>query len=840
MTYRDKLTQSEHKAHYQNIATKILREMSSLRASVETSPNTPRRWIWELLQNAKDVSGSEGVNIKIATAEKNKRKYLIFQHDGRPFTADNIRFLIEQISSKDRTKDVDGRRKETGKFGTGFLTTHLLSDTVVVKGVVKEQGLKHRKFTLKLDRSGFDIDDIIKAVEVSKEQILDIDSTEPYLAYDASDLNTSFIYHLEDDLSKEIMQQGLTDLNVNLPYTLCFVDDINTVTIADEAKAFKITKKKLLNNKINIITVEITDKKKHIQVQRFASLSKGLTSVLIPISIENANIKILPVGFDVPKIFCDFPLLGTESFPFPAVINNPGFNPTDPRDGIFLTDSTRINPLVEENKLIISDAVQLYFDLLKFAITNKWDNLYLLAKIGYLKEPVKSNTSVKWFEENVQNPMRERLSYSKIVKTSTGSLNSMLNPDGSEYIEFPSGLTKEIRKEIWHLASMWFPDEIPEMSHVEFWNSSIWNDLGRLTLLKVADFIEVCEDLSDLDSRLDFYDAITWLNKFYQVLEIDPTEYLKIIDSKNIVPNQNGDFVKKRLLKKQTDKIEPVFKDILKLFGNDLRSHLVHEKINLDFEDHDNYSQEDAVRELNAEILEKTHDRDTAQNFRPALNKVLKYFNEHPVTAKSLFPIVYSKKYILYDDEEIMDNIDKAEALKDLLEVFNVSSADELRRKFENYNDNGKALLPVTEEILTSMGITNIQEWEEAMQDTDLSALFDHQSVPTKDMFVLSQSHINRARAKVIAHLETLNDYDLSELDTNTAPTILAGVLKNESPVRIVFRPAYAHEVIVYYGAEKDALDYADAELWVDDGSAVRQISLGHILKINNIKKFPI
>lgn len=219
---------------------------------------------------------------------------------------------------------------------------------------------------------------------------------------------------------------------------------------------------------------------------------------------------------------------------------------------------------------------------------------------------------------------------------------------------------------------------------------------------------------------------------------------------------------------------------------------------------------------------------------------ILKYFNDNPTNAKSLFPSIYSKKYLLYDDDEIMENINRAEELKDLLEVFNVNSADELRKKFENLTENAQSLLPVTEEILTSMGITNLAEWEEAMQDTDLSALFDHQSVPTKDMFVLSQAHIEKARSRVISHLRTLSDYDLSELDTNTAPTILAGVYKNEVPVKIVFRPAYSQEVIVYYGAEKDALDYADAELWVDDGISVRQISLGHILKINKIKKFPI
>lgn len=842
MTYRDKISQSEQKAHSHGIATKILREMTTLRASVGTSPNTPRRWVWELLQNAKDVNGGEGVNVRISKAEKDKKKYLLFEHDGRPFTAENIRFLIEQTSSKDREKDEEGKREETGKFGTGFLTTHLLSEIVFVRGVAKEEDLDYRKFSFKLDRSGFKINEIIKAVESSKQQILNIDSHEPYSEYDQKAFNTAFIYSLEDQLSITIREEGLNDLDINLPYTLCFVDKLNSVGVFPEGKVFEVYDEETLDKKKNlkIITIKISEKGNEPKYLEFASLTNGLTSIMIPVQVSSNSISILSIDPHVPKLFCDFPLLGTETFPFPAIINNPGFNPTDPRDGIYLTDSVRKDPLTEENKQILKDAVELYYNLLDFATEHSWRNLHFLAKLGTLKDPVKSNTSVPWFEANVQLPIRDELNMSSIVWTAKDTYGTMLDSQGKQSMQFPSGISKEVREKIWELAEMWFPELIPKKDLVEYWNSNIWPDCARLTLLEMAKLIETSGELNVLEPELVNFDSINWLNSYYEVLSLDNGEYLKITDAIKIFPNQNGDFVKKKFLSKQVGVIDPVFKDILKLFGQDIRADLVDDRIVIDFEDVDQYEQSDAIRAINAEVEEKTRDREIAQQFRPALNLMLKYFNENPGTAKSLFPSIYSRKYLLYDDEEIMDNIGKAEELKDLLGVFNVSSADELRRKFENMEENSRSLLPVTEDILTSMGITNIQEWEEAMQDTDLSALFDHQSVPTTDMFVLSQGHILRARDRVIAHLETLNEYDLSDLDTNTAPTILAGVNKNHMPVKIVFRPAYSQEVIVYYGAEKDALDYADAELWVDDGSAVRQISLGHILKINNIKKFPI
>ena len=104
MTYKEKFEASENRAHYKNIATKILREMTTLRSLVENSPIAPRRWIWELIQNAKDVHNNDGVQIIIDYNMNGDNSTLSFKHNGKPFSADNIRFLIEQISSKDRDK----------------------------------------------------------------------------------------------------------------------------------------------------------------------------------------------------------------------------------------------------------------------------------------------------------------------------------------------------------------------------------------------------------------------------------------------------------------------------------------------------------------------------------------------------------------------------------------------------------------------------------------------------------------------------------------------------------------------------------------------------------------
>ena len=120
-----------------------------------------KRWIWELIQNAKDVPNKFGkVEIKIELTENS----LIFSHNGSYFTIDNILGILQQISSKD-SKNLED---QTGKFGTGFIGTHLLSNKVKIKGIVKYRG-NYRKFLINLDRSADSSEELMK--EVSKSII---------------------------------------------------------------------------------------------------------------------------------------------------------------------------------------------------------------------------------------------------------------------------------------------------------------------------------------------------------------------------------------------------------------------------------------------------------------------------------------------------------------------------------------------------------------------------------------------------------------------------------------------------------------------------------------------
>jgi hypothetical protein len=837
VSFKSQFSASQEKAHNRNIATKILEELSKLRAGVDASPTTPKRWIWELIQNAKDVNIGGKVRVRIEANLEDPGAHVTFKHNGDAFSAENIRFLIEQVSSKDRTNDSTGRPTTTGKFGTGFLTTHLLSEIVAITGVAQGQGFEPRQFKLLLDRSGSELEDIIKAVQAAKDSIEDLDERPPYEGYVPGEFNTAFRYELPDETGKKVASAGLADLDTCLPYTLAFVREIESVEYPNRLLSLQEPDDPKVEGKPQILSVTIADPEANTERDTsFAVLSKDLTTIAIPIEQTDNCVRILPLASHVPRLFCDFPLLGTETFSFPVIINNPTFNPTEPRDGVFLTKTGRPAPQIDHNKRIIEEALALYFSLLDYASENGWQNLHLLAAVRPIPaEPARLDQD--WYKTKILKPLRDTLLRTNVVRTAAGTMAPIHSPDGAN-IWFPSGSSKEIRHAIWRCCKTWFPEQLPAQSDVEVWHDIIWPECDKLTLDQVAAFIEKDGTIETLAGELEGKDAHAWLNEFYTTLKLNETDFHAVVTKRRIFPNQNGTFKRKADLSRDAGDIDATLLDILKLLGNDLRDHLLAAEIDTDFDDLSKKDGGFVVKEITATIEKYLNDRAATKRFRPALDKLLFWFRENTLRAEKLFPMLYEHKHLLYDDEEILDNIERAEELKELLSDYNVKSVDELRAVIERHTATS-ALLPVTQQIIASLGISSVEEWREALKDENLAALFSHESTPTPDMFVYAQTLIQKAKDRVIAHLLTLDEYDLSDLD-ETALTVLAGVKKNERDIAIVVRPAYDGTVIIYYQSERDVLDYEDHELWVDAGKDVRRITFGHILKKTKIRRFPI
>jgi hypothetical protein len=138
------------------------------------------RWIWELLQNARDASSANGVRVWLAL----KPDRVVFRHDGLPFNYKNIAHLIYHGTTK--YEPSVGGVDPIGQYGTGFLTTHLISKTVSVRGKLDDK----KRFDFLLDRRGDSADDLKVAMDASWSRFTASCSVAP----DAKPIRTEYEY----------------------------------------------------------------------------------------------------------------------------------------------------------------------------------------------------------------------------------------------------------------------------------------------------------------------------------------------------------------------------------------------------------------------------------------------------------------------------------------------------------------------------------------------------------------------------------------------------------------------------------------------------------------------
>lgn len=226
MSIENKVKNLRSEVQTTQAANKIIDQLKKLENS--NNEDTSYRWIWELIQNAKDVVNSTG-KVDILVSFDENRKVIEFKHNGKLFLTKNIVFLIEQVSTKERNELDRKEKKITGKFGTGFLTTHLLSKKVNVTGYLCDEDEPLHQFNIDIDRSSDNQLEIIKSIEESCEQ-LNKSAKEVTASIDENDFNTCFTYEL-NDLGIQSAKDGLNNLVASIAYVFAFVPEIKSITI---------------------------------------------------------------------------------------------------------------------------------------------------------------------------------------------------------------------------------------------------------------------------------------------------------------------------------------------------------------------------------------------------------------------------------------------------------------------------------------------------------------------------------------------------------------------------------------------------------------------------------
>lgn len=319
-SFSDRIKERETEQLRSSSAQRLIEKLSLLRNRRETSK---KRWFWELLQNASDYN--EKVNVKL-TVDNNK---VVFEHDGLPFIDTDVFNLIRPDSNK---KDDMRRKNSIGKFGSGFVSTHILSSHVKVNGIVKDDECELYKFNVDLDRSHFDnkarlIDDIERSINQFATSVKPTKSKEGF--------NTSFTYfigeHLPDIKGIESDEIDLDYLYRILPYTLCFMPKLLSVQIVDHRNGgYEYRIKPSDKSNENTAIFNVSKKNLHIEEYEMRVFKNGDVSSCFQIK----DGKIVQLPKDISKLFCGLPLIGTERTGLPLIVNSLFFEPTTEREGV--------------------------------------------------------------------------------------------------------------------------------------------------------------------------------------------------------------------------------------------------------------------------------------------------------------------------------------------------------------------------------------------------------------------------------------------------------------------------------------------------------------------------
>ena len=519
------------------------------------------RWIWNLLQNARDVS--EG-NASLVASVELRNGELTFRHNGRGFKPDEITHFAYYGSTKLELDD------PIGQFGSGFLATHLLSLTVEVSGQLTDG----QTFAFRLDRSGESVADLQRRMDASFETFKS--SLAP--AADGVDpgATTTFRYPIDERASKAV-HEGVRALELAGPYVTTFNQEFKRIQFLTQESGIvlELRKRRVLAEHIEEVQVDVSaldsappEHRSHV-VAEFDGVA-----VAIPFERRGEDV-VLVSPTSVPKLLLGFPLIGTEDFSFPAVVYSLRFSPTEERDGVYLGQSD--DQVNQENQAILEQACRLLLSIAGFAAKSGWSHTHVLAEVP----PVPTQ---RWLDEawlrnclrtHLVDPIRTTLS----VLTESGSA---VAPNTST---LPTADSPETVDRLWSLARALtaLKDMLPRQAEAQGWCSAArkWAALYACPLGELeetmdgrdlAGHAESAGSIEALQTQLGDGDATSWLlGELHRFLSANGFD--DALRGLKIVPDQNGRFSTLPQLHRDRD-IPSELKKIAQLVGWDLRAEL--------------------------------------------------------------------------------------------------------------------------------------------------------------------------------------------------------------------------------------------------------------------------
>lgn len=777
-----------------------------------------RRWIWELIQNANDCATLDKISIWINSNENE----LKFSHNGEIFTYDNLIDLITQISSK-RINSED----KTGKFGTGFISTHLISEMVKITGLYhqSQNAENYKIMNISIDRSGKTENEIKESIVNAIEEIdlMDMSENVEYAEY-SSKPTTSFIYDLSDKNSEvqEVIKTGCQDLDKSIPFVLVFTKKIKEIHC--NGITYRLSgKPSLLTEGLEIVNVEKSyeDNKIKSTIINVLVCSDKNNEVSIATFVKYCDDKYyIDSSKDLPKFFCTFPLVGTEKFTFPIVLNSPKFK--------VLQERNHIQEGATVNKEIIEIAISLYNNMLKYICSNQWDKLYNICYLSRTKESEFQSDIGKRIEAIYQAlpivDVQKKLGLIRkesLYKKNYGKLE--------RNILIPYMDKEELCDELWDLINCLNINPIPTKESYRYWLDI--SPKNKVLLETVYNGLLNCKTISKLSEILtDGSETLPWLNKLYDL-------WIKCTDERNfkataIVPNQENQFVE--ITKVSIDNnIDISLKEILTSLGTNIKEKLMHKDIKIsagiEIKSFDNEFIANKISDIIRKQLssESSNTTKRSQEIQNIFNNLTDWFLKNPDLAKPLFKDIYDKQHLLSSPEETIRRLELANTIESTMDENNI----ELEQLSIVLKESGRLL--------------KMFENGEITLSEDAKKLFQH--ISSKSLYAKEKLNnlIERSISSVYYELSANPlysiDNSLEAWKQNKYSTTVFKAKKQDMDIRIVIRPSDDEKIIFYEDAELEALDDTAYELWTDnENGIVRMITLGDLIKTTGISVIPL
>ena len=519
------------------------------------SDDKKSRWIWELLQNAKDVATGDGVDIIVSL----KKSELIFSHNGLPFRTKHLLAILYKTS----TKSLDGSGGTTGKYGTGFVTTHVLNRKVAISGV-HEGRSGRRGFELLIDRTvaGQDESTVLQSMQKTLDdmfQVIDKISKRP--AEKVESAWHSFRYVLSAE-SYPYAEKGVEDLQRNLTFTLLINDRIKSVTIETETGSEQYVASPRPTSRESISFLSTTAD------TGILYRKAGKLTIAIPARPEGNKYVLQPLEHQA-VLYKEFPLIGTENFHLPVFIQHEDFHPTEERDGIQTKKANEEDKdlTADKNRQALSEFVAAYLPFIQAVSEIAAANSYLFAQSGF-PEYVERYSNIDWYQRVVQGPIRAYILQQTIVRTAAGGLSKI------DAVRVP-GPSLFRRDDFYTLASTFVPDLLPDSSSVwpwceiirqepEGWPKGIELNEEELVKLMPGKIPPVTDS------------TINWLKKLYTYLDANNANHW---GEKYPIYLTEAEELCVRKSVRNHPVIDPEFKYVARALGRPLEKEFLHPKL---------------------------------------------------------------------------------------------------------------------------------------------------------------------------------------------------------------------------------------------------------------------